>query len=328
MFRPSPSVQSPTELVRDDNLVNNIKKSHLSALQHSYHFRSRSYPLGSPAQNASWTVEDMKEGYNSDESADKPPVDSSCYIDFINNYCFVCSLCNHLLIVSLSLVNLRSHIIQLSRRKKLHRWANRNYFHLHNSLLFVQRHIALLPHHENYPPFAPNMNPNLPDSHRTSSILDLRIVINHHQSLHQALPLERHLLNSCGRPNAHEITPATLLPRCASIITLLLSALIFLELRRQHLSARYSLPSAPTKSQLSAISYLIKYRFLSIELAHFYVSRISFWPSRQCNRLFSFCFREVILFLSFTMGAKIRFSYTELSVIVFFLFLIITIYVR
>ena len=238
-------------------------------------------------------------------------------------------LCNHLLIVSLSLVNLRSHIIQLSRRKKLHWWANRNYFHLHNSPLFVQRHIALLPHHENYPPFAPNMNPNLPDSHRTSSILDLRIVINHHQSLHQALPLERHLLNSCGRPNAHEITPATLLPRCASIITLLLSALIFLELRRQHLSARYSLPSAPTKSQLSAISYLIKYRFLSIEVAPFYVSRISFWPSRQCNRLFSFRFRRgYTIFVLYTGGQKFGFHTQNFQLLFSFLFLIITIYVR
>ena len=89
LFRPSPPVQSPIEIVKEVNLVNNIKKSHLLGLQQNHHFRSRSYPLGSPAQSS--TMEDAWGGYNSDDGADKPPVDSSSYLDFISSYCFVCS---------------------------------------------------------------------------------------------------------------------------------------------------------------------------------------------------------------------------------------------
>ena len=87
LFRQSPPSESPTEMSKEDNLVTNIKKSHLSGLQQSHHFRSRSYPLGSPAQSPSWPVDDAKDGYNSDEA--KPPMDSLSYLDFINNYCFV-----------------------------------------------------------------------------------------------------------------------------------------------------------------------------------------------------------------------------------------------
>lgn len=141
-------------------------------------------------------------------------------------------LCNHLLTVSLSLANLRARIIQFSRRKNLHRRVNRKYLHLHNSPGFVQRHIALLPHHEHCPPSAPNMNLNLPNSPRTSSILDLRIVINRHQNLQRAPLPEYHLPNSYGLPNVHGIIPAILLPQYVSIITVR-SASIFLERRRQ-----------------------------------------------------------------------------------------------
>jgi hypothetical protein len=90
LFRTSPPVQSPTELGREDDLVNNIKKSHFSGLQQTHHFRSRSYPLGSPSGSSpSWSVEGDREGYDSDESGEKPPMDSTSYMDFINNYCFV-----------------------------------------------------------------------------------------------------------------------------------------------------------------------------------------------------------------------------------------------
>ena len=89
LFRESPPVQSPNELIKEDSLVNNIKKSHLSGLQQSHHFRSRSYPLGSPGQSPNWQVEGVKEGYTSDDSSEKPPIDSNSYLDFINNYCFV-----------------------------------------------------------------------------------------------------------------------------------------------------------------------------------------------------------------------------------------------
>jgi hypothetical protein len=88
LFRESPPVQSPNELIKEDSLVNNIKKSHLSGLQQSHHFRSRSYPLGSPGQSPNWQVEGVKEGYTSDDSSEKPPIDSNSYLDFINNYCF------------------------------------------------------------------------------------------------------------------------------------------------------------------------------------------------------------------------------------------------
>jgi len=87
LFRDSPPVQSPIDLVKEDSLVNNIKKSHLSGLQQSHHFRSRSYPMGSPSQSPGW--QEHKEGYNSDDSSDKPPIDSNSYLDFISNYCFV-----------------------------------------------------------------------------------------------------------------------------------------------------------------------------------------------------------------------------------------------
>lgn len=97
LFRESPPVQSPNELVKEDSLVNNIKKSHLSGLQQGHHFRSRSYPLGSPSQSPGRQVEGHKEGYNSDDSPEKPPIDSNSYLDFINNYCFVRPppVCNH-----------------------------------------------------------------------------------------------------------------------------------------------------------------------------------------------------------------------------------------
>ena len=89
LFRQSLPIQSPNELFKEDHLVNNIKKSHLSGLQQAHHFRSRSYPLGSPAQSPGWSVDDAKEGYSSDDAAEKPLMDSSSYLDFINNYCFV-----------------------------------------------------------------------------------------------------------------------------------------------------------------------------------------------------------------------------------------------
>lgn len=86
LFRSSPPVQSPTE-IKEDVLVNNIKKSQLTGLQQNHHFRSRSYPLGSPAQSPSWVLDDSNDGNNEEG---KPPMDSSSYLDFINNYCFVC----------------------------------------------------------------------------------------------------------------------------------------------------------------------------------------------------------------------------------------------
>jgi hypothetical protein len=89
-FRPSPSVQLPTEPGKEDDLVNNINKSHLSGLQQTHHFRSRSYPLGSPSGTSpAWSVEGDREAYNSDDGGEKPPMDSLSYMDFINNYCFV-----------------------------------------------------------------------------------------------------------------------------------------------------------------------------------------------------------------------------------------------
>lgn len=90
LFRSSPPVQSPTE-TKEDVLVNNIKKSQLTGLQQNHHFRSRSYPLGSPAQSPSWALDDSSDGNNEEG---KPPMDSSSYLDFINNYCFVCSSLN------------------------------------------------------------------------------------------------------------------------------------------------------------------------------------------------------------------------------------------
>jgi hypothetical protein len=89
LFRSSPPVQSPVE-IKEDNLVTNIKKSQLSGLQQNHHFRSRSYPLGSPAQSPSWALEEPNDGNNSEEG--KPPMDSTSYLDFINIYCFVCSV--------------------------------------------------------------------------------------------------------------------------------------------------------------------------------------------------------------------------------------------
>lgn len=87
LFRSSPPVESPTE-IKEDVLVNNIKKSQLTGLQQNHHFRSRSYPLGSPAQSPSWALDESSDGKNEEG---KPPMDSSSYLDFINNYCFVCS---------------------------------------------------------------------------------------------------------------------------------------------------------------------------------------------------------------------------------------------
>jgi len=89
LFRSSPPVQSPVD-IKEDNLVANIKKSQLTGLQLNHHFRSRSYPLGSPSQSPSWALEDSNDGSSSEEG--KPPMDSTSYLDFINNYCFVCSL--------------------------------------------------------------------------------------------------------------------------------------------------------------------------------------------------------------------------------------------
>ena len=90
LFRSSSPIQSPTEIGKADDLVTNIKKSHLSGWQHPHHFRSRSYPLGSPCGTSpSWAVEDEREEYSSDESGEKPPIDSSSYMDFISTYCFV-----------------------------------------------------------------------------------------------------------------------------------------------------------------------------------------------------------------------------------------------
>ena len=89
LFREFPPIQSPNELIKEDSLVQNIKKSHLSGLQQNHHFRSRSYPIGSTAQSPSWAVEELKEGHNSDDGSEKPPIDSHSYLDFINNYCFV-----------------------------------------------------------------------------------------------------------------------------------------------------------------------------------------------------------------------------------------------
>ena len=90
LFRSSSPVQSPTEIGKADDLVHNIKKSHLSGWQHSHHFRSRSYPLGSACGiSPSWAVEGEREEYSSDEGGEKPPMDSSSYMDFISTYCFV-----------------------------------------------------------------------------------------------------------------------------------------------------------------------------------------------------------------------------------------------
>jgi len=86
LFRQSPTVQSPVEVGGSPSEQH--KKTHLSGFQQTHHFRSRSYPLGSPAQSPSWSHDD-KEGYNSDDALDKPPMGSTSYQDFINNYCFV-----------------------------------------------------------------------------------------------------------------------------------------------------------------------------------------------------------------------------------------------
>lgn len=88
LFRSSPPVQSPTEMSREDTLVNDIRKTQLSGLQQAHHFRSRSYPLGSPAQSPSWGVDEGTDRFSADENG-KPSMDSHLYLDFLNNYCFV-----------------------------------------------------------------------------------------------------------------------------------------------------------------------------------------------------------------------------------------------
>jgi hypothetical protein len=95
LFRGSPQGGSPNETrtdAKEDTLVNNIRKSHISGLQQSHHFRSRSYPVGSPASSPGWP-EDLREGYNSDDGngTPKPSMGSTSYLEFINSYCFVCT---------------------------------------------------------------------------------------------------------------------------------------------------------------------------------------------------------------------------------------------
>jgi hypothetical protein len=87
-FCQSLTTQPSTEL-KEDSLFNNTTKSHLSTLQQAHHFRSRSYPLGSPSQSPNWPIEDGKGGYNTKEGTDKPSVGSTSYMELITNYCFV-----------------------------------------------------------------------------------------------------------------------------------------------------------------------------------------------------------------------------------------------
>jgi len=90
LFRSTSLAQSPTEIGKEDDLVNNIKKSHLSGLQNGHHFRSRSYPLGSSSGTGpSRSAESEREEYSSDDGSEKPPMDSLSYMDFISTYCFV-----------------------------------------------------------------------------------------------------------------------------------------------------------------------------------------------------------------------------------------------
>jgi hypothetical protein len=91
LFRSSPPVQSPTEIAKEDALVNDIKKTQLSGLQQAHHFRSRSYPLGSPVTSPGWGADETNRERFSPEENGKPPMDSHLYLDFLNNYCFVCS---------------------------------------------------------------------------------------------------------------------------------------------------------------------------------------------------------------------------------------------
>ena len=89
LFRQSPPLQSTTE-IKKDIPVNGTKRSLVSMLQEqAHHFRSRSYPLRSPPHSPSWPMDDGKDGYMSDDTLDKPSMDSSSYLDFISTYCFV-----------------------------------------------------------------------------------------------------------------------------------------------------------------------------------------------------------------------------------------------
>lgn len=89
LFYQSQLLQSPAE-IKKDSPVNGTKRSLVSILQQqAHHFRSRSYPLRSPPHGPSWPMDDNKDGYMSDDTLDKPSMDSSSYLDFINNYCFV-----------------------------------------------------------------------------------------------------------------------------------------------------------------------------------------------------------------------------------------------
>lgn len=89
LFRSSPPVQSPTEMGQEDSLVNDIKRAQLSGLQQAHHFRSRSYPLGSPAPSSGWGDDTNKDRFSPEEDGGKPPMDSHLYLDFLSNYCFV-----------------------------------------------------------------------------------------------------------------------------------------------------------------------------------------------------------------------------------------------
>jgi Carbohydrate/starch-binding module (family 21) len=92
LFRPSSERETPTESREDYNLVNKIKKTQLAGL-HNHHFRSRSYPVGAGEQSPGWQ-DDVKERYSPDETS-KPPMDSLTYLNFLNNYCFVCPYVVH-----------------------------------------------------------------------------------------------------------------------------------------------------------------------------------------------------------------------------------------
>ena len=67
---------------------------------------------------------------------------------------------------------------------------------------------------------------------------------------------------------------------------------------------------------------------MSIELAHFYVSRISFWPSRQCITLFSFRFRGGYTIFVLYNGAKFGFRTKNVQLLFSFYFLLPTMYDR
>jgi Carbohydrate/starch-binding module (family 21) len=94
LFKQNAPLRSAAEMKEEKPLTNHTKKSHLSALLQSHHFRSRSYPLGSTSQATEWpgNEDDVTNGYSSDDGVEKPPMGSTSYLDFINTYCFVYSV--------------------------------------------------------------------------------------------------------------------------------------------------------------------------------------------------------------------------------------------